>query len=318
MRRALATSALFLVTACQPADTIPQESATPPKKIGVKQTVETLAGKIGERNPGRYAQLEQARAYITNRMKAAGYQPELQTFTGKLVKKDVHNLIFEKPGSKEIVVIGAHYDSVSLTPGADDNASGVAVLLHLAEQLQKEQFQRTVRFVFFTNEEPPYFLSDDMGSEVYARRCKERKENVVAMLSLETMGFYSDEPGSQHFPEGLTGYPDTGNFLAFVGNPESKELVKLCLERFHGVAKESLITGESVGRLSDQASFWKYGYPGVMITDTAFFRNPNYHRKSDTPDTLDYERPEKAALGLEEVVKALGAQPSSNPTPSEK
>ncbi len=311
MRKALAISALLLLTACQQANTVPSESATPQEKAGIKQTVETLAGKIGERNPGRYAQLEQARAYITNRMKAAGYQPELQTFTGKLVKKDVHNLIFEKQGSEEIVVIGAHYDSVSLTPGADDNASGVAVLLHLAEQLQQEQFQRTVRFVFFTNEEPPYFLSDDMGSEVYAKRCKEKDENIVAMLSLETMGFYSDEPGSQRFPEGLTGYPDRGNFLAFVANPESKDLVDLCLEHFRGVPKESLITGESVGRLSDQASFWKYGYPGVMITDTAFFRNPHYHRQSDTPETLDYERLEKAAVGMEEVVKRLA-------TPSEK
>ena len=311
MRRALAVSALLLLTACEQANTIPSESASPPEKVGIKSTVETLAGKIGERNPGRYAQLEQARAYITNRMKAAGYQPELQTFTGKLVKKDVHNLIFEKEGSEEIVVIGAHYDSVSLTPGADDNASGVGVLLHLAEQLQQEQFQRTVRFVFFTNEEPPYFLSDDMGSEVYAKRCKEKDENIVAMLSLETMGFYSDEPGSQRFPEGLTGYPDRGNFLAFVANPESKDLVDLCLEHFRGVPKESLITGESVGRLSDQASFWKYGYPGVMITDTAFFRNPHYHRQSDTPETLDYERLEKAAVGMEEVVKRLA-------TPSEK
>ena len=318
MRKALTAAGLLLMTACQPAQTNPQESVTPEVTVGVRQTVETLAGKIGERNAGRYAQLEQARAYITNRMKAAGYRPELQTFTGKLVKKEVHNLIFEKAGSEEIVVIGAHYDSVSLTPGADDNASGVAVLLHLAEKLQQEQFQRTVRFVFFTNEEPPYFLSDDMGSEVYAKRCREKKENIVAMLSLETMGFYSDEPGSQHFPEGLTGYPDAGNFLAFVGNPDSEDLVALCVERFQGVAKESLITGESVGRLSDQASFWKYGYPGVMITDTAFFRNPHYHRKSDTPDTLDYQRLEKAAVGLEDVVRALGSPPPSHATPSQR
>lgn len=313
MKRCLWLLSLLCLTACQPSTTAtPTASPSKTEEIvlekspSIKDTVEVLATKIGTRNLGNHEGLEQARSYITRRMERAGYSVELQTYRGKLVKKDAHNLIFEKKGSDEILVVGAHYDSAQFTPGADDNASGVATPLYLAEHLKDQEFQRTVRFVFFTNEEPPYFFTDDMGSEVYAKRCKEQKENVVAMLSLETMGYYSDEPGSQNFPTGLEGYPDRGNFLAFIGNPRSEALVQTCIDHFEGVSSESLITDDVVGGLSDQASFWKYGYPGVMITDTAFFRNSNYHMPSDTPATLDFTRLDFAAQGLVNVVKVLG------------
>ena len=168
--------------------------------------------------------------------------------------------------------------------------------------------ERTVRFVFFVNEEPPYFMGDSMGSRVYAARCAERKDNIVGMISLETMGYYSDEEGSQKFPPGIEGYPNTGNFLAFISEPNSQEFLQECLDHFEGLPVKSLVAPATIDGVSwsDHASFWEQGYPGVMITDTAPFRYPHYHRKTDTADQLDYQRLGRAAGGLETMIKFLG------------
>jgi Zn-dependent M28 family amino/carboxypeptidase len=271
----------------------------------LESTVTVLSEKIGERNLNNYPRLEQTRDYITRRLKNAGYQVELDEFK---VDKPVYNLVFTKPGNKEIVVVGAHYDSAPITPGANDNGSGVAVLLQLAERLKEVPMERTVRFVFFVNEEPPYFMGDSMGSRVYAARCAERKDNIVGMISLETMGYYSDVEGSQMFPPGIEGYPNTGNFLAFISEPNSQKFLQECLDHFEGLPVESLVAPASVEGVSwsDHASFWEHGYPGVMITDTAPFRYPHYHRKTDTADQLDYQRLGRAADGLETMIKFLG------------
>lgn len=273
----------------------------------IKRTVEVLASEIGERNVPHYPQLEQARNYLSRRLEAAGYEVELNTFEESSSGKAVHNLIAGKAGSEEIIVVGAHYDSTTLTPGANDNGSGVAVLLHLAEKLKEVKTERTVRFVLFVNEEPPYFMTKDMGSQVYAKMRADRGDKIVGMLSLETMGFYSDEAGSQHFPPGLSGYPDRGNFLAFVAEPNSEQFLLECLDSFEGLAVESLVgpaTLEGVS-WSDHASFWRHGYPGVMVTDTAPFRYPHYHRTTDTPDKIDYAKLKRAAEGLESVITAV-------------
>jgi len=271
----------------------------------LESTVTVLSEKIGERNLNNYSKLEQTRDYITRRLKKAGYQVELDEFK---VDKPVYNLVVTKPGNDEIVVVAAHYDSAPITPGANDNGSGVAVLLQLAERLKAVPMERTVRFVFFVNEEPPYFMSDSMGSRVYAARCAERKDNIVGMLSLETMGYYSDEEGSQKFPPGIEGYPNTGNFLAFISEPNSQDFLQECLGHFEGLPVESLVAPATIDGVSwsDHASFWEQGYPGVMITDTAPFRYPHYHRKTDTADQLDYQRLGRAADGLETMIKSLG------------
>jgi peptidase M28-like protein len=280
----------------------------------LKNTVETLSEKIGERNLANYGKLEQTRSYITRRLERAGYQVELDEF--KVEDKSVYNLVASKAGDAEILVVGAHYDTAFLTPGANDNGSGVAVLLELAERLKDVPLERTVRFVFFVNEEPPYFFTDSMGSEVYASRCAEAKDQIIGMLSLETMGYYSEEPGSQNFPPGIEGYPDTGNFLAFVSEPNSRKFLKQCLASFQGLPVESLVapaTTEGVS-WSDHASFWKHGYAGVMVTDTAPFRYPHYHRKSDTADKLDYQSLGRAVDGLEMVIRAVAIErPGSTP-----
>jgi hypothetical protein len=273
----------------------------------LKSTVETLSETIGGRNLANYGKLEQTRSYITRRLARSGYQVDLDEFK---VGKPVYNLVFTKPGNEEILVVGAHYDTAPITPGANDNGSGVAVLLELAERLQDVPLKRTVRFVFFVNEEPPYFMTESMGSEVYASRCAQLSEDIIGMLSLETMGYYSDEPGSQKFPPGIEGYPDTGNFLAFISEPNSQPFLEQCLDSFQGLPVESLVAPATVEGVSwsDHASFWRHGYPGVMVTDTAPFRYPHYHRKSDTADQLDYQSLGRAVDGLEMVIRAVAIE----------
>jgi len=225
-----------------------------------------------------------------------------------------HNLEVEIPGRsrrEEIVVVGAHYDSVDGSPGANDNATGTAALLALARSMARVEAARTIRFVTFVNEEPPHFQSDLMGSAVYARRCHQRGERIVAMLSLETIGYYSDARHSQHypFPLGLV-YPWQGNFIAFVANTDSADLVRQCIRVFRsevqfpseGAALPSGLPG--IGS-SDHWAFWQEGYSAVMITDTAPFRYPHYHTTQDTPDKIDFDRMARVNEGIEKVVRAL-------------
>jgi Iap family predicted aminopeptidase len=209
------------------------------------------------------------------------------------------------------MVIGAHYDSPTDSPGANDNASGVAALLELARQFKTARPVRTVRFVAFVNEEPPFFQTDLMGSRVYAANARKRGEKIVAMLALETIGYYSDQAGSQHYPPPFNlFYPDTGNFIAFVGNIASRSLVHSSIKIFRestrfpseGLAAPGFIPG--IG-WSDQWAFWQEGYPGIMITDTAPFRYPQYHQREDTPDKLEYEQMARVVAGIGRVVEEL-------------
>ena len=203
------------------------------------------------------------------------------------------------------IVVGAHYDSVPESPGADDNASGVAVLLELA------RMQLPARFVAFANEEMPYFLTDEMGSQAYAARARREGERISAMLSLEMLGFYRDAPGSQRYPPPLgLFYPDRGDFIAFVGDLGARSLVRRSVELFRGhakfpsegVAAPGFIPGVS---WSDHWSFRQHGYPALMVTDTAFYRYAHYHLPSDTPEKLDYLRMARVTLGLAALIKEL-------------
>jgi len=207
--------------------------------------------------------------------------------------------------------VGAHYDTVPGTPGANDNGTGVVTLLALARAFAGEQQDRTVRFVAFVNEEPPYFQTKNMGSRVYARRCKERNEKIVGMIALETIGYFSNAEGSQKVPPGLEGsFPNKGNFLAFVGNKDSKYLADNCRIAFTNASGIPAIAGgfpvdlPGVG-WSDHWSFWQEGYPAVMVTDTAPYRYPHYHKASDTMDKIDFGNFTKAVEGFEAVVRRL-------------
>ena len=225
-----------------------------------------------------------------------------------------HNIEAEIHGaSPEIVLVGAHYDSVFGAPGANDNGTGVAALLALARRFAGKQTQHTLRFVAFVNEEPPYFQTPQMGSLVYAGRCKARGDRIAAMISLETIGYFSDAPRSQKYPVAALGafYPKVGNFIGIVGNVRSRWLVRRAIAEFRkegkipteGAALPAFIAG--VG-WSDQWSFWQHGYPGIMITDTAPFRYPHYHEATDTPDKLDYDRFALVVSSAEKLIRSLG------------
>ncbi len=284
----------------------PQEAEI---NVNLKKHDSMLAGTIRQRNLILYKALQAGAQYVENSLKTQGYQVGSQEYEVESTR--VRNLVAEIHGGargNEIVVVGAHYDSVFDSPGADDNASGVAALLELARLLKTARPARTLRFVAFVNEEPPYFQTKNMGSWVYAKQAHERHENVIAAVSIETIGMYSDANGSQHYPEGLSLlYPSKGNFICFVGNLSSRPLVREAVQSFRretafpseGIAAPGWISG--VG-WSDHWSFWQEGYPGIMVTDTALFRNRNYHMPSDNPDTLDYERMARVVQGLAHVI----------------
>jgi Zn-dependent M28 family amino/carboxypeptidase len=273
--------------------------------------VQALAGDIGERNMRRYPQLNAAADFIEDSFSRAGLRTRRDTY--ELDGRACHNIEVEIRGTRpEIVVIGAHYDSVFGSPGANDNGSGVAALLALARRFAGKPTGQTLRFVAFVNEEPFYFQSEQMGSFVYASRCKARGDQISAMISLETIGYFSDAPRSQTYPAPGLGvfYPSTGNFIGFVGNIGSRTLLRRAIALFReqsklpseGAALPSFIPG--VG-WSDQWAFWQHGYPAIMITDTAPFRYPNYHAVTDTPDKLDYDRFALVVSGLEKVIEQL-------------
>jgi hypothetical protein len=282
------------------------------KAARLKSDVDLLAGTIGERNTNRHDQLQQAAAYLADRLRRSGYAVREESYQAN--GREVKNIEAELKGSSqpdEIVVIGAHYDSPPESPGANDNASGVAALLELARQFQERKPSRTLRFVAFVNEEPPFFRTGQMGSRVYAANARKRGEHIVAMLALETIGYYTDKPGSQQYPPPFNlFFPDTGNFIGFVGNLASRSLLRTSIKTFRdttpfpseGLAAPAFIKG--IG-WSDQWSFWQEGYPGIMITDTAPFRYPHYHEASDTPDRLDYGRMARVVSGVGRVVEEL-------------
>jgi Zn-dependent M28 family amino/carboxypeptidase len=278
----------------------------------VRRHIETLAGTIGERNLWTYSALQRAAEYIEQQFAARGYVPRRQTYD--VSRAPVSNIEATLPGTgrrDEVVVLGAHYDTVGGCPGANDNATGVAAVLELAERFAQRPLSRTLRFVAFVNEEPPFFQTSQMGSLVYAKAAQQRGDRIVGMLSLETMGYYSDVSGSQQYPAPIASmYPDVGNFIGFVGNLRSARLLLKARRAFsrhtrfpiQSAAVPSAIPG--VG-WSDHWSFWEAGYPALMVTDTAPFRYPWYHTAEDTPDKIDYERLATVVDGLEAVTLAL-------------
>lgn len=275
--------------------------------------VEKLAGEIGERNVFHPARLAEAADYIEQQWQALGYAVHRQVYPSREV--EVANLEIVCPGTTrpdEIVIVGAHYDSVINSPGANDNATGVAALLEICRHLQDEVPARTMRFVAFVNEEPPFYRTSEMGSLVYARACKRRGDTIVAMLCLETLGYYSDRPHSQHYPFPLSiFYPDSANFIGLVGKTKGRQLVRQMKSSFQAhssfpiqsIAAPDLLPG--IG-WSDHWSFWQQGYhQAVMVTDTALYRYDYYHTRGDTPDRIAYAEFAEVVAGLVPVVADL-------------
>ena len=295
--------------AAPPAD---RELPRPILADELQKDVVYLADTVGPRYAFRPSSLSRAADYIEEAFAQAGYDTSRHRYDMR--GESFANVVAERRGARwpdRIVVVGAHYDSVPGCAGANDNASGVAAMLALARRMADARLDYTVRFVAFVNEEPPYFQGSDMGSLRYARACRERGDKIVAMLSLETIGYFSDEQGSQRYPPGINLlYPSRGNFIGFVGNWSNRRLVRRVVSTFRrsaaipseGAALPGAVPG--VG-WSDHWSFWRVGYPALMVTDTAPFRYPHYHEPSDTPDKLDYDRMARVVEGLLPVVQDL-------------
>jgi Zn-dependent M28 family amino/carboxypeptidase len=276
--------------------------------------VEALASRIGERHIWRPDALARAADYIRLSLVEAGHVPGVQPFVARGVT--VYNIEAISRGTlpdAEAVVIGAHYDTISGSPGANDNGTGIAAMLELARRFARHPLPHTLRFVAFVNEEPPFFQTEEMGSLVYARAARQRGDRIRGMLALETMGYYSDEPGSQQYPDPLGPlFPNTGNFIGVVGNPDSSDLVRRIHAAFtaHGdfpIQAAPLPADLPGAGWSDHWSFWQAGYPAVMVTDTAPFRYPWYHTADDTPDKVDFPRLSAVVDGLAATVRALAA-----------
>ena len=281
-------------------------------QTSLKRDIQKIADEIGVRNVSQYENLNAAKTFLETALTEAGYEVKLQEY--QINNKSYYNLEVERLGTEkpnEIVLIGGHYDSAFTSPGANDNGTGAVATLELARIFAQKSTKRTVRFVEFTNEEPPFFWTEDMGSLVYAQRSRQNQENIVAMLSLETIGYFSDTVGSQKYPFPINlFYPNQGNFIAFIGNLNSGSLVRQAIKSFRrhaqfpseGVSLPSGIPG--VG-WSDQWAFWEQGYQGIMITDTAPYRYPYYHTEEDTPDQIDFDKLTRVVAGLAKVISDL-------------
>ncbi|TWT32577.1 M28 family metallopeptidase [Blastopirellula retiformator] len=279
--------------------------------------VDCLANLIGIRTLRHPAALTSTIGYITQQWIEMGYQVRQQTYDAG--EGEATNLIVETSGSQrpeQIILLGAHYDSTPYTPGADDNASAVAVMLEVARLLKAHAPRRTLRYVAFACEEAPYFNLGAMGSQHHARTARAANEQILGMLCLEMVGYFRDDPNSQKIPDTMPKifhplFPTVGNFLAAVGNLSSWKLnwqFRRGFKQGSQLPLWSLNLPEKIHeiRRSDNSSFWDQGYPALMLTDTSFLRNPNYHQMTDTPDTLDYERMTEVALGVAAAVRRLG------------
>lgn len=279
----------------------------------LRQIVTALAQDIGARSYRDIDKLKNAAAYISSEFTSFGYKVVQQPFF--FFGNVYHNLITERAGSssKEILVVGAHYDTVRTTPGADDNASGVAGLLGLARALTEAKPAVTVRFVAFCLEEPPVCRTPSMGSYQYAGRLKADRENIVGMISLEMIGYFCDKEGCQRYPFPFMNavYPKAGNYISLVGNMRSRSFTRSISDSLRKATDLPVLTLNAppimIGiDFSDHWSFGKFGYKALMVTDTAFYRNPHYHAPDDLPETLDYERMAKVVDGLTVAVREWG------------
>jgi len=267
--------------------------------------VQTLAGDIGERNMRHLPALNDAARYIQEQWNQQGY--DVKRLTYRISGVSYRNLEVTREGDgrrREIMLVGAHYDSVIGSPGANDNASGVAALLEISREFAAIAPAMTLRFVAFVNEEPPFFMNEQQGSMVYAKQARDLGDDIRLMASLETIGWYSNQPGSQHYPPLFNLlYPDRGNFIGMVSDFRSRTAMRRLARAFRAhsdfplqtVATFRFIPGVS---WSDHRSFWNYGYRAMMITDTAPYRYPHYHAASDTPDKIAYPELSSVTHGL--------------------
>jgi len=277
----------------------------------LKKYVVTLSQDFLPRTFDDAGNMTRCVSYIDARLRQTGACVTNQSYVA--YKTPCQNVVALFPGQdQQRVVIGAHYDAVLGTPGADDNASGIAGLLELARLLQGSKLKHTVELVAYCTEEPPCFASEHMGSSHHARSLAEQKISVKAMIALEMIGFFSDDRNSQNYPVPLLRlfYPSRGNFISIVGDARQRLLirkVKRCMNGATDLSVYSILAPASLPGVdfSDHRNYWENNFPAVMVTDTAFYRNHRYHQAGDTADRLDYERMAKVIVCVYEAVVAL-------------
>lgn len=297
----------------------PVPGAAPPSSVDVgqqrlREDVETLTRRFHPRDWRHADNLDRCADFIAVRFREAGADVKYQTFV--VQGREYRNVIgrFGTGGGPRIVV-GAHYDTFGEMPGADDNASGVAVLLALADLVGAHAPDLAVDLVAYTLEEPPFFDTPHMGSAVHAAALAAGQSACLGVIVLEMVGFFSDAPGSQGYPSPLLRlvYPGRGNFIAVVSRWDQGHWIRMVKAAMkgttslpvHSLRSPSFVPGID---LSDHMSYWPHGIPSLMVTDTAFYRNPFYHTPEDTPEKLDYRRMAQVAVAVFEAVRTLGAQ----------
>ena len=295
--------------------------------------VKKLVADFPLRDHSHPKELKKLAEYIKQQLMAsepksilATFDIEVELVPFKVGEHEYYNVVAKLgPPTKQRIVIGAHYDTAGPFPGADDNASGVIGLIEIAKLLAHLNLRNRIELVAYSLEEPPYFATSEMGSAVHARSLKAEGAEVFAMISLEMIGYFSDKPNSQEFPseELRAVYPSVGNFISVVGRVGEESLTN-CVSN---AMKEQVglpvyhVNGplemKGIG-FSDHLSYWRNGFPAVMVTDTAFFRNKNYHTENDLPETLDYQRMGKVIQGVFKAVWAIdgGCKSVSQPLKS--
>lgn len=271
--------------------------------------VTRLSRDIGVRSNSDPSRVASGFMYVEDELRRTGLQIRREAIQAG--GKSGVNLVAELPGTtmaKEIVLVGAHIDSPRASPGADSNASGVAVAIELAQRLASVSSERTLRFVFFSLTQPPFAGTDGQGARQHAAACKEKNEAIVAAFLLEGLGTFSDQPGSQSVPFPFTfSFPGTGNFVAFVGDLATRDFLRQTVAEFRAVSRmpsegcalPALFPGFSS---SDAGAVARAGYPAVLVTGTGTSRNPDFGKPSDTHDRLDYARMARVTSGLQVVV----------------
>lgn len=270
-----------------------------PNKDRLKKDVAFISGIQPARNYRNVASLNTVAAYIETEFEAAGGRIEVQEFE---VDGEIYKNVIGSFGQKEgeRIIVGAHYDAFEEVAGADGNASGVAGILEMARLLgqQAEKLKYRVDFVAYSLKEAPYFETENMGSAVHAKSLFEGKVEVKAMICCEMIGYFSEASDSQYFPDTVLEsiYPNKGNFAIVVGLEDQYDFLQSVYREVDKHSENLPVefiffpSGESFGGMSDHRNYWKHGYDAVMVTDTAFFRNPHYHKVTDTIDTLDFEK----------------------------
>ena len=281
----------------------------------LQKHVKKLSVDLAPRDYRSVTALDAAGEYIRAELAKSSVETSRQAFNVK--GQRYYNVIAAfGPPTTERIVIGAHYDSYEKLPGADDNASGVAGLIALAGMLKNATLKHRVELVAFTLEEPPYFRTENMGSYVHAHRLATERASVKLMISLECIGYFTDAPNTQDFPMPGLGlmYPTTGNFIAVVGRYQDRAYARAVKRAMngatnlptHSISAPAFVQGID---FSDQLNYWAEGFPALMITDTAFFRNKAYHTKEDTFDKLNYQRMADVVRGTYAAVMAVDEMP---------